>query len=231
MFELLLDTFLVLFVVIDPIGLAPMFAALTQGESDAWRRRMALRGTMLATIVLVVFALLGDSLLGALNIGLPAFRIAGGVLLLLLAVDMVFARHSGVRSPTLREQAEAEQKKDISVFPLAIPLIAGPGAITTVLLTAGGRHESFTATLSLLLTLAMVLTLTLISLLFSTRIMRLLGETGANVVSRVLGIVLAALAVQFILDGLQTSFAASPPANPAASSIAPMAPAPAQNHF
>lgn len=230
MFELLLDTFLVLFVVIDPIGLAPMFAALTHGESATWRRRMALRGTALAALVLFVFALLGDSLLAALNIGLPAFRIAGGVLLLLLAVDMVFARHSGVRAPTLREQAEAEQKKDISVFPLAIPLIAGPGAITTVLLTSGGRHESLSATLVLLLTLTIVLGLTLVSLLFSTRIMRLLGETGANVVSRVLGVVLAALAVQFMLDGLQSSFATPAASNPAAT-IAPMPPAPTQNHF
>lgn len=205
MFELLLDTFLVLFVVIDPIGLAPMFAALTQGESDSWRRRMAVRGTVIAALVLIVFALLGDRLLAALNIGLPAFRIAGGVLLLLLAIDMVFARHSGVRAPTLREQAEAEHKKDISVFPLAIPLIAGPGAITTVLLTAG-RNESLAATGALLAMLAVVLGLTLVSLLLSTRIVRLLGETGANVVSRVLGIVLAALAVQFMLDGLQASF-------------------------
>jgi multiple antibiotic resistance protein len=168
---------------------------------------MAVRGTALAAGVLVVFALLGDSLLAALNIGLPAFRIAGGALLFLLAIDMVFARHSGVRAPTLREQAEAEHKKDISVFPLAIPLIAGPGAITTVLLTAGGRHESLAATGALLAMLGVVLGLTLVSLLLSARIMRLLGETGANVVSRVLGIVLAALAVQFILDGLQASFA------------------------
>jgi multiple antibiotic resistance protein len=207
MFELLLGTFLVLFVVIDPIGLAPIFAGLTHGEPEPYRRRMAVRGTALAAGVLVVFALLGDSLLAALNIGLPAFRIAGGALLFLLAIDMVFARHSGVRAPTLREQAEAEHKKDISVFPLAIPLIAGPGAITTVLLTAGGRHESLAATGALLAMLGVVLGLTLVSLLLSARIMRLLGETGANVVSRVLGIVLAALAVQFILDGLQASFA------------------------
>ena len=231
MFELLLDTFLVLFVVIDPVGLAPMFVSLTQGESDSWRRRMALRGTALAAVVLVVFALLGDSLLASLNIGLPAFRIAGGVLLLLLAIDMVFARHSGVRAPTIREQAEAEHKKDISVFPLAIPLIAGPGAITTVLLTAGGRHESLAATGALLAMLGVVLGFTLVSLLFSARIMRLLGETGANVVSRVLGIVLAALAVQFMLDGLQASFAASATPSSAAISVAPLPPAPMRNHF
>lgn len=232
MFELLLDTFLVLFVVIDPIGLAPMFAALTQGENEAWRRRMAIRGTALAAVVLLVFALLGSSLLASLNIGLPAFRIAGGVLLLLLAIDMVFARHSGVRAPTLREQAEAEHKRDISVFPLAIPLIAGPGAITTVLLTAGGRHESLMATGALLGMLALVLGLTLISLLLSSRIMRLLGETGANVVSRVLGIVLAALAVQFMLDGLQTSWTPTHVQSPASTSLGPLpGPVPVPNHF
>jgi len=143
MFELLFDTFLILFVVIDPVGLAPIFR-----RPDARRTRTipathALRGTALAALVLVVFTLLGDSLLAALNIGLPAFRIAGGALLFLLAIDMVFARHSGVRAPTQREQAEAEHKKDISVFPLAIPLIAGPGAITTVLLTpAAGTNRS-----------------------------------------------------------------------------------------
>jgi len=207
MFELLFDTFLILFVVIDPIGLAPIFAALTHGEPEPYQRRMAVRGTALAAMVLVVFTLLGDSLLAALNIGLPAFRIAGGVLLFLLAIDMVFARHSGVRALTQREQAEAEHKRDISVFPLAIPLIAGPGAITTVLLTAGGRHESFAAVGALLAMLGVVLALTLLSLLYSTRITKLLGETGANVVGRVLGILLAALAVQFVLDGLQTSFA------------------------
>ena len=206
MFELLFDTFLILFVVIDPVGLAPIFAALTHGESESYRRRMALRGTALAAMVLVVFTLLGDSLLAALNIGLPAFRIAGGALLFLLAIDMVFARHSGVRAPTRREQAEAEHKKDISVFPLAIPLIAGPGAITTVLLTAGVRQESFATVGALLAMLGVVLGLTLVSLLLSARIMKLLGETGANVVSRVLGILLAALAVQFVLDGLQASF-------------------------
>jgi len=112
---------------------------------------------------------------------------------------MVFARHSGVRAPTQREQAEAEHKKDISVFPLAIPLIAGPGAITTVLLTAGGRHESFAAVGAMLAMLVVVLGLTLLSLLFSARIMKLLGETGTNVVGRVLGILLTALAVQFVL--------------------------------
>jgi multiple antibiotic resistance protein len=211
--ELLFNTFLVLFVVIDPIGLAPIFAALTHGESVEQRRRLAFRGTGLAAVVLVVFALAGDRLLTALNIGLPAFRIAGGALLFLLAIDMVFGRHSGVRAPTEREQAEAERRRDIAVFPLAIPLIAGPGAITTVLLTSG--HGSWFMTGVLLAVLAAVLAVTLAALLLSTRIVRLIGETGANVVGRVFGIVLAALAVQFMLDGLHAGLATDAVLRPA----------------
>jgi multiple antibiotic resistance protein len=207
MVELLFETFLILFVVIDPIGLAPIFAGLTQNESAEFRRRMAVKGTALAAVVLVMFTLLGDRLLGALNIGLPAFRIAGGLLLFLLAIDMVFARHSGVRAPTQSEQAEAEQRRDVSVFPLAIPLIAGPGAITTVLLTASGGRAAPAVLGALLAMLGVVLALTLAALLLATRLVRLIGQTGANVVSRVLGIVLAALAVQYVLDGLQAGLA------------------------
>lgn len=203
MTEILFDTFLLLFVVIDPIGLAPMFVALTPGESAADRRRMAVRGTALAGIVLVTFALVGEALLAALRISLPAFRIAGGLLLFLLAIDMVFARHSGVRAPTRREQVEAEAKRDISVFPLAVPLIAGPGAITTVLLATSRGGDSAAALGALLAMLALVLLLALAALLSATRLTRLLGETGTNVVGRVFGIVLAALAVQFVLDGLR----------------------------
>jgi multiple antibiotic resistance protein len=206
MLNQLFDTFLLLFVVVDPVGLAAIFAALTHGEPAEHRRRMALRGTGIAAFVLLVFALGGDRLLDALNITLPAFRIAGGVLLFLLAIDMVFARHSGLRAPTEREQAEAERRRDISVFPLAIPLIAGPGAITTVLLTAGSGGGSLFTTVILLAVLGVVLMLTLLALLAAPRIVRLIGETGANVVGRVFGIVLAALAVQFILDGLQAGF-------------------------
>ena len=207
MLDLLFDKFLLLFVVVDPLGLAVIFAGLTHGEPADYRRRMALHGTGIAAVVLLVFALFGDRLLAALNIGLPAFRIAGGALLFLLAIDMVFARHSGVRAPTAREQAEAERRKDISVFPLAIPLIAGPGAITTVLLTAGGGRGSLFATVTLLAVLGVVLALTLLALLAAPRIVRLIGETGANVVGRVFGIVLAALAVQFIIDGLHIGLA------------------------
>jgi multiple antibiotic resistance protein len=197
-----IHTFVVLFVVVDPIGQAPIFVALTQGESALYCRRMAVKGTGIAALILLVVVLVGDTLLQYLGISLPAFRIAGGILLFLLAVDMVFARQSGLRGTTREEELEACQKEDISVFPLAFPLIAGPGAITTILLTTAGNRASFWVYAGLLLALALVLCFTLLSLLLAFGIGRLLGDTGANVISRLLGLILAALATQFVLDGL-----------------------------
>ena len=208
MIELLFDTFIILFVVVDPIGLAPMFAALTRDDTPRQRRRLALRGVLIAGGILVTFVIVGDALLRALGIGVPAFQIAGGVLLFLLAVDMLFARHSGLRSTTEREQREAEQRKDISVFPLAIPLIAGPGALTTVLLMVGEQGDNPAVIGATLVVVILVLAIALGSLLLSGRLLRLIGETGANVISRVLGVVLAALAAQYILDGLQAGLPA-----------------------
>jgi len=205
MLELFIDSFVILFVVVDPIGLVPIFAVLTHGGSTAYKRRMVIRGTSIAAVILVAFAIAGDGLLRALGIGVPAFQIAAGVLLFLLAVEMVFARQSGIRSTTLREQQEAEHKKDISVFPLAIPLIAGPGALTTVLMMVGQSNGEPVAIAIVLGVLLVVLTFTFVALLLAAQIMRVIGETGANVVSRVLGVILAALAVQYVLDGLQAS--------------------------
>src|SRR3990167_5308425 len=175
--ELFVDSLIIMLVVVDPVGIAPIFAALTHGEPPDVRRRTAIRGTLIAGAILVIFVLIGDTLLNALGIGMPAFQIAGGLLLFLLAVDMVFARHSGLRSTTDREQREAEAKKDISVFPLAIPLIAGPGALTTVLLMVGeqGYEPSIIATV--LAVLLVVLLATLASLLLSTKILAFMGET------------------------------------------------------
>ncbi len=199
--QLFLDYFVVLFIVVDPIGVAAMFAALAHDETPRHRRVVAARGILIAAVVLVAFTLGGDSLLHVLGISMPAFQISGGLLLFLLAVDMVFARHSGLRSTTIAEQKEAEHKKDIAVFPLAIPLIAGPGALTTVLLMVGDQGSEPLVIGTVLSVLAVVLLLTLIALWFAPYIMKVLGRTGANVVSRLLGIVLAALAVQFVLDG------------------------------
>jgi len=203
--EFVFNSFVTLLVIVDPLGLAPIFAALTRGYPGKRKREAAIRGTALGAVILFVFALVGDALLGALGIGLPAFRTAGGILLFLLALDMIFARPTGLRSRTVREQEEESYEQDISVFPLAIPLLAGPGAITTVLLYTGGA--SLTQVAVLMAVLSAVLLLTLVSLLLAPLIMRLFGETGANVLSRVLGVLLAALAVQFVIDGIQSSFA------------------------
>ena len=200
--ESALNSFLLLFVTIDPIGVTPMFAALSAHLPEAARRAAANRAVLLAAAILVVFGLVGNELLSALGIGLPAFRIAGGGLLFLLAIDMVFARHSGLRSTTRDEFHEAEHRQDISVFPLAFPLLAGPGALTTILLLStetGGVPEQLGMTL---LGLALVLLFTWAALRAAGALLRVLGETGANVIGRLLGLVLAALAVQFIVDGI-----------------------------
>lgn len=203
--EFVFNAFVTLVVVVDPLGLAPIFVALTKGYGPERKRATAVRGTLLGGAILLVFALAGGVLLGALGIGIPAFRIAGGVLLFLLALDMIFASPTGMRSKSVREQEEASYENDVAVFPLAIPLLAGPGAITTVLLYAGGRGAGETAVL--VGVLAAVLLLALAAMLLATRVMELFGETGANVLSRVLGVLLAALAVQFVLDGVTASLA------------------------
>ncbi|QKT03065.1 NAAT family transporter [Ectothiorhodospiraceae bacterium 2226] len=205
MLELLISTFVVLFVVLDPIGTAAIFVALTPYGDDAWRRRMALRAVALSTGILLAFFFVGTLLLDVVGITMPAFRIAGGILLGLIAIDMMFARQSGLRSTTVRERLEAGHKEDISVFPLAFPLIAGPGAMTTVLLMQGTQREPLLM-VAMLGVLLLVLGMTLVSLLAARHIARVLGETGTNVVSRLLGLILVAMAVQFVIDGVKLSF-------------------------
>jgi len=205
MLEFAFNSLVTLLVVIDPLGMSPIFAGLTRGYPEKRKRQAAIRGTALGAAILFLFALAGNVLLEALGIGIPAFRIAGGILLFFLALDMIFASPTGLRSRTIREQEEISYEHDVSVFPLAIPLIAGPGAITTVLLYTGDRSVTELATF--LAVLLVVLLLTLVSLLLAPRIMRLFGETGSNVLTRVLGVLLAALAVQFVLDGLGASLA------------------------
>ncbi len=207
MIEQALNLFLMFLVVVDPISLAPLYMALTREVPEAQRRHMAVKGVLVATGVLVAFLFLGRYLLDVLGVGMPAFRIAGGILLFLLAIDMIFARQSGLRSTTARERAEASHRLDISVFPLAIPLIAGPGTMTTLLLVSEADAGPWELALVLAVLLS-VLLLTLASLLTAERIVRLIGETGSNVVSRVLGIILAALAVQYVLDGVNTGLGA-----------------------
>jgi multiple antibiotic resistance protein len=166
---------------------------------------MAVKGVVIAAIILFVFAFIGEFLLHALGIGFPAFRIAGGVLLLLLAIDMAFARPSGIRSTTPPEQEEASHKEDISVFPLAIPLIAGPGALTSLLLLMGKAQGDILGQAVVMGVLTLVLLANLAVLLAAAKVSKLMGVTGVNVINRVLGILLAALACQFVIDGILQS--------------------------
>lgn len=193
--------FVTLLVIIDPIGTAVIFAGLMRAMTGEFSRRMAFRSTLIAGCLLLAFAFLGKAFLDALGITLPAFRIAGGILLFLLATDMLFARPSGIRNPTQPETEEAAHSFDVSVFPLAFPLLAGPGALTSVVLLMG-RAASPYQSAAVIAALAAVLALTLAALLLAGQVMRILGLTGANVISRVLGIILAALAAQLVLDGL-----------------------------
>ncbi len=198
----IVDSFITFLIVLDPIGVAVIFAGLMRGAPDTLRRRMAWRSTIIAGALLLGFAAGGAFLFDALGISIPAFRIAGGILLFLLSTDMVFARPSGIRNPTRPEQEEAAHSEDISVFPLAFPLLAGPGALTSVVLLIG-RAETPLAVAAVIGSLIAVLALTVAALLSATRLMRALGVTGANVVGRVMGIILAALAAQYVLDGIE----------------------------
>lgn len=206
MYEQILKTFILFFVVIEPVSMVPLFGALTRGGETSYRRKMAVKSVAISAGILIVFALVGDYLLQALRVSVDAFKIAGGLLLFMLSVDMVFARQSGLRSTTVREQDEARYREDISVFPMAFPLIAGPGTLATLLLViveARGDPVEFAITMAVVV---FVLLLTLFLLLATTPIMRVMGVTGANVISRLLGVVLSALAVQYVVDGVRMVF-------------------------
>jgi multiple antibiotic resistance protein len=208
MIQQLIKFFVVFFVVVEPISLIPLFAGLTEGASEEYKKKMAGKAAVIALIICVLFALAGAKFLNIMGISLSSFRIAGGTLLFLIALDMVFARTSGTKS-TMPEKEEAKTREDISVFPLAFPFIAGPGALATILLTAGevwGQPLLFAGFLSVV---AVVMIVCWILMLATPRLMQVLGVTGANVMSRLSGVILAALAVQFIIDGIRGSFLTS----------------------
>lgn len=193
-----------LFATVGVADIAFIFAALTKDNTPAERRIFATRGVLIAMAILLFFAVLGNAILELFGITIPALRTAGGVLLLLIAIDMVFARHSGGTGTTDEEEKEARQAGDISVFPLAMPLLAGPGAISAVILLTTGAKSDLEFWL-VLLAIVVILALAWLTLLIAIPIQRLLGLTGLSVVSRVVGILLAALAVQFVFDGIRTS--------------------------
>lgn len=199
-----LVAFATLFATVGVADIAFIFAALTKHNTAHQRFVFATRGVIIAGLILLLFGILGNPILEVFGITIPALRTAGGLLLFLIAIDMVFARHSGGTGTTDEEEVEARQRNDIAVFPLAMPLLAGPGAISAViLLTTGARTDlEFWA---VLVAVVVILFLAWLTLLVAIPIQRLLGVTGLAVVSRVVGILLAALAVQFVFDGVRTS--------------------------
>ena len=202
------NTFLValatLFATVGVADIAFIFAALTKDNTPAERFAIATRGTAIATAILLVFGLIGNAVLEVFGITIPALRTAGGILLLLIAIDMVFARHSGGTGTTDEEESEARHAQDISVFPLAMPLLAGPGAISAVILLTTGADSDAEFWL-VIAAIIVILALAWLTLLVAIPVQRLLGLTGLSVVSRVVGILLAALAVQFVFDGVKAS--------------------------
>ena len=197
--------FATFFATIGPVDVAAMFAALTSASKPSRRRTMAIKGTLVATGILLVFALVGEVLLAYLGISLAALRTAGGILLLLIGIDMVFARSSGGVSTTADESQEAKLKADISVFPLATPLIAGPGAMGAAILLIANTQGQFVLQLMVIAAMLAVLLITFLALIGASYLQKLLGVTGLHVVTRVFGVLLAALAVQFIFDGISQS--------------------------
>ena len=194
-----------LFAVIGPLDVCAMFAGLTSNYSPTRRRQIAVRGVLVAGSILLTFALVGEYLLAGLGISLAALQTAGGILLLLIGIDMVFVHPSGGTSTTDEEEQEALAKRDISIFPLATPLIAGPGAMGAIILLMANADDDIALQLTVLGCLLGMLLLMLIMLLLSSQIQRLIGVTAKHVVSRVMGVLLSALAVQFVFDGIAQS--------------------------
>ncbi len=196
--------FIALFVIVDPIGIAPVFAGLTQGTTDSHKRKMAIKGTIIGTLILLFFALVGKPFLNVLGITMDGLRVAGGVMLFIIALEMVFEKR------TERKQESAEKLdhyfEDIAVFPVALPLLAGPGSIATVMLLMTSYENDLPAQGAIVAALGLVMLITLIVFFMATKVMDWMGPTVNAVLTRLLGVILAALAAQFILDGLKNTF-------------------------
>lgn len=205
MMELFISAFVTFFVVIDPPGCAPIYASLTSSAPPHDRRTMAIRAIMVSALILLVFALFGEQMLGALGISLDSFRIAGGIMLFLIALEMVFEKRTERREDRAQEIIETPEIEDVSIFPMAMPMIAGPGSIAAVMLLTS-QHDGIDNALVILGALGSVLLITLLGSLSAGPLMRVLGNKVEAVITRVLGVLLGALAVQFVVDGLNASF-------------------------
>jgi multiple antibiotic resistance protein len=204
MISQLVKFFVVFLVVVEPVSLIPVFAALTQGATAAYKKRMARKAAFIALGMCVVFATAGAKFLEIMGIELSSFRLAGGTLLFLISLEMVFARPSGTRS-TSKEDEENKRREDISVFPLAFPFMAGPGALATILLGSGEAWGKPVLFAGFLLAVTLVMAICWLAMRATPKLMQALGVTGANVINRLSGVILAALAVQFIVDGIRGS--------------------------
>lgn len=213
----LIPAFFTLFVIIDPIGLVPIFLALTAEASDAHRRRMAIHGSVIGFGILLLFALLGDNLLGAMGISMAAFRLAGGVLLFLIALEMVFEKRTKRRNERAEElhadgtntdepSSTTEVNDDIAAFPLAIPFVAGPGAIATIILLMGKADGDIVWQIGVIGITALTVLITLLMFLVSAKLAHRIPPALITVTTRVLGILLAALSIQYVIDGVHQAF-------------------------
>lgn len=205
MIELFISAFITLFVVIDPPGCAPIYASMTTDANARQRRSMAIRAVVVAGGILLVFAMFGEVLLSALHIELDSFRIAGGIMLFLIALDMVFEKRTERREQRAQDVIDDPEIEDVSIFPMAMPMIAGPGSIASVMLLVS-QNSGLDRALTILGALVAVLLLTLAALLTAGPLMKLLGAKAEAVITRLLGVLLAALAAQFVIDGLRASF-------------------------
>lgn len=205
MSALFISALVTFFVVIDPPGCAPIFASLTAGTPAAHRRTMAVRSTLVAAFILLLFGIFGEAFLGALGVSLDAFRVAGGIMLFLIALEMVFEKRTERRENRAEDVKASPEHEDISIFPMAIPMIAGPGSIASVMLMAS-KSDGLNESLVVFGALATVLVVNFAALLAAGPMMRVLGHRIEAMITRVLGVVLAALAAQFVIDGLKASF-------------------------
>jgi len=203
--ELFISSLITFFVVIDPPGCAPIYAGLTAGVPAVHARAMALRAVLIAGAILVVFALFGQTILSAIGASLDSFRVAGGILLFVIATEMVLEKRTQRREDRAEKIKGTPEIEDVSVFPMAMPMIAGPGSIASIMLLMSKGH-GVERTLVILAALAVILALTLLALVAAGPIMRVLGDKIEAVITRLLGVLLAALAAQFVIDGLRASF-------------------------
>ncbi|MEE4152981.1 MAG: MarC family protein [Erythrobacter sp.] len=204
--ELFVSAFITLFVVIDPPGCAPIYAGLTKEATSAQARTMALRAVAIAGVILLIFAFFGEALLGALHIDLDSFRIAGGLMLFFIAFDMVFEKRTQRREERAEKLAASPPVEDVSVFPMAMPMLAGPGAIAAVMLLMN-EAQGVPEQVQVFAALGLVLAITGAALIAAGPLIRLLGDKVEAVITRLLGVLLAALAAQYVIDGLKGSFA------------------------